>query len=196
MPRVSREQMEKNHELIMQTSARLFREHGLSGVSVADLMAAAGLTHGGFYGHFDSKDDLAAAATASAFEQTDARWLARMDSAPDNKGKRAKIAEGYLSNRHRDHSDNGCAGVALAGDVAREGLEKPVRAAYTAGIESQVSILANVSDESTPKAKRQDAIVQLALMLGAVNLARATKGSPLSDEILEAARAFLGAKAI
>lgn len=196
MPRVSREQMEKNHETIMRTSARLFRERGLSGVSVADLMAAAGLTHGGFYGHFDSKDALAAAATEAAFKDTDARWLERMHPAPDNAGKRARIAEGYLSNRHRDHADNGCAAVALAGDVAREEADKPVRAAYSAGIESQVSILASVSDAATPKARRRDAAVQLALMLGAVNLARATKGTPLSDEILEAAREFLGVKAL
>jgi TetR/AcrR family transcriptional repressor of nem operon len=196
MPRVSREQMEKNHELIMQTSARLFREHGLAGVSVADLMAAAGLTHGGFYGHFDSKDELAAAATAAAFQETDVRWMERMRHAPDKRAKRAKIAEGYLSNRHRDHSDNGCAAVALAGDVAREAADKPVRAAYTAGIESQVNILADVSDAATREAQRKDAMVQLALMLGAVNLARATRGTPLSDEILQAAREFLGARAI
>jgi TetR/AcrR family transcriptional repressor of nem operon len=196
MPRVSREQMEKNHETIMRNSARLFREHGIAGVSVADLMAASGLTHGGFYGHFDSKDELAAAATAQAFKETDARWMQRMESEPDNRAKRAKIAEGYLSNRHRDHADNGCAAVALAGDVAREEAGKPVRAAYTAGIESQVNILASVSDAATPEAKRRDAAVQLALMLGAVNLARATKGTPLSDEILAAAREFLGAKAI
>jgi len=188
MPRVSREQMEKNHELIMQTSARLFREHGLSGVSVADLMAAAGLTHGGFYGHFGSKDELAAAATAAAFKDTDVRWMERMHNAPDKRAKRAKIAEGYLSNRHRDHSENGCAAVALVGDV--------VRAAYAAGIESQVNILADVSDAATREAQRKDAMVQLALMLGAVNLARATRGTPLSDEILQAAREFLGARAI
>ena len=196
MPRVSREQMEKNHERIMETSARLFRERGLSGVSVADLMAAAGLTHGGFYGHFDSKDQLAAEATQQAFEETDARWMERMRTAPDKRAKRAKIAEGYLSNRHRDHSQNGCAAVALAGDVAREPDGRPIRAVYAAGIESQVNILAAVSDAATPAGQRKDAMVQLALMLGAVNLARATRGTALSDEILQAAREFLGAKAI
>jgi len=195
MPRVSRAQTEKNHALIKQTSARLFRERGIGGVSVADLMAAAGLTHGGFYGHFDSKDALAAAACALAFEETDQRWRDRMREAPDKRAKRAKIAEGYLSERHRDHSDTGCAAVALAGDVAREPAEAPIRAAYTAGIKSQAAMLADVSDAPTAQARKRQALVQLSLMLGAVNLARATKGDPLSDEILAAAREFLAGPA-
>ena len=74
MPRVSREQTDKNRLLIEAASARLFKEHGFDGVSVADIMASAGLTHGGFYGHFESKDELAALACAKAFEESAARW--------------------------------------------------------------------------------------------------------------------------
>ena len=79
MPRVSREQTDINRLAIEDASSRLFREQGIKAVSVADLMAAAGLTHGGFYGHFESKDALAAVACAKAFEQSAGRWEKRLD---------------------------------------------------------------------------------------------------------------------
>ena len=82
MPRVSRAQAEAHREAITDASARLFKEHGLKAVSVADLMGAAGLTHGGFYGHFESKDALAGAATAHAYGQAVERWRRRVAAVP------------------------------------------------------------------------------------------------------------------
>lgn len=97
MPRVSKAEAEKNRAIIEQVSARLFREQGFHGISVADLMSAAGLTHGGFYGHFESKDALAAIACERAFEESVERWRKRVDAAPDRAAALESLLDGYLS---------------------------------------------------------------------------------------------------
>src|ERR1700712_5572689 len=99
MPRVSRAEADSHREAITDASARLFKERGLKGVSVADLMGAAGLTHGGFYGHFESKDALAAVACAKAFEQSGTRWQARVDDSANSADALKSIARAYLSRR-------------------------------------------------------------------------------------------------
>ena len=91
MPRVSRAEAESHRQQITEASARLFKERGINGVSVADLMGAAGLTHGGFYGHFESKDALAGVAVAHAFEQSAERWRKRAAGKPDDPGRRAAL---------------------------------------------------------------------------------------------------------
>ncbi|WP_338019008.1 TetR/AcrR family transcriptional regulator [Cupriavidus gilardii] len=128
MPRSSREKAGQNREAIEQASSRLFRERGLTGISVADVMGAAGLTHGGFYSHFASKDALAATACDRAIAEALDRWRQRIDAHPgDADAARAAVIGPYLSERHRDAPRGGCAGVALAADVARESADKPVR---------------------------------------------------------------------
>jgi TetR/AcrR family transcriptional repressor of nem operon len=192
MPRVSREQAEKNHELIEEVSARLFKERGFSGVSVADLMATAGLTHGGFYGHFASKDELAAAACARSFGQTTLRWQqkAQEPCAEGEKGARlAKFFDDYLSSANVNKSS--CPAVSFSSDVAREPDDKPVRRTYAVGLEGMAGALEQMSPAREPGLKRQQALAQLSTLIGAMTLARATRGDPLSDEILLAARALL-----
>jgi len=188
MPRVSRAQAERNRAAIEQASARLFRERGLAGASVVDLMAAAGLTHGGFYGHFQSKDELAAAACAAAFEQSRERWRRRMAGQPDARAARRALVQGYLSARNRDDAGTGCPAAGLSGDVAREPAGKPVRAAFADGIRRQVDTLAGLQDAASPGDARRRALAQYAAMVGALVLARATRGEPISDEFLAAAR--------
>src|SRR5512134_1737761 len=111
MPRVSKARSQANHLAIEAAASRLFRERGLSGVSVADLMAEAGLTHGGFYAHYPSKDALAAAARAA----------------------RRASAEGYRREVYRDPHTAACPTAALATDVAREPASHPIHAAYVEG---------------------------------------------------------------
>jgi TetR/AcrR family transcriptional repressor of nem operon len=191
MPRVSREQTDSNRLAITDASARLFRERGLKGVSVADLMAAAGLTHGGFYGHFESKDALAAEAVAKAFEQSGARWKKRMAGKAGPREAMSALVEGYLSAQARNSPGTSCPTAALAGDVAREPADAPVRAAYRAGVDGMLRVLSSLQQTGDADVDREQALVELSTMVGALVLARATAGSDLSDELLNAAREHL-----
>jgi len=189
MPRVSREQADKNRLAVEAAASRLFREHGIDGVTVADLMAAAGLTHGGFYGHFDSKDALAVVACERAFDESVRRWDGLTARQPGSSA-RAAMHENYLNAAHRDHPGKGCPAAALAADVARQDEDSPVRQAYVAGVKQLVATLAGMQDETGAPARRA-AMAQLATMVGALTLARATQGDALSGQFLSAAREFL-----
>ncbi len=191
MPRVSRAEAEIHREQITEASARLFRERGINGVSVADLMGAAGLTHGGFYGHFESKDALAGVAVAHAFEQSVERWNRRIAAAPDDAARRAVLVDKFLAHRSMKDVGMGCPSVSMAGDVAREPATAPIRTAYLDGLESLVQVLASVEQGADAAAKRAAALADFATLAGALMLARATEGAPLSAEILAAARARL-----
>ncbi|PZX26037.1 putative transcriptional regulator, TetR family [Cupriavidus phytorum] len=192
MARASREQTDKNREAIEQASSRLFRERGLNGVSVAELMAGAGLTHGGFYGHFASKDALAAQACKRAFEESTARWERRLARAGgDRKAMLANLVEPYLTTAHCANPGVGCAAAALAVDVAREPAGKPVRQAYAEGLRTMIDGMAQTVASDDPQERHDQALVRMALLVGALTLARATEGDPLSDEMLNAVRAHL-----
>jgi TetR/AcrR family transcriptional repressor of nem operon len=193
MPRVSKAQTAVHHQAIQAAASRLFRERGLSGVSVAELMAEAGLTHGGFYAHYPSKDALAAAACTSAFTQAAAKWQARVEAAATPTAARHAIAEGYLRTAYRDPAVAACPTATLVTDVAREPGTHPIHAAYLAGVRQQVDVLTALGRSGDRDRDRADACVQLATMMGALLLARATCGDPISDEFLDAARRHLTA---
>lgn len=188
MPRVSRALAETHREQITDASARLFKERGLKGVSVSDLMGAAGLTHGGFYGHFESKDALAAVAVARAFEQSAERWNRRTAGKPDDPARRAALVDKFLTSQSLKDVGMGCPTVALATDVAREPADAPIRAAYVDGLDGLVQILAKVEDGPDAATRRSAALADYATMAGALLLARATEGTPLAAELLAAAR--------
>jgi TetR/AcrR family transcriptional repressor of nem operon len=188
MPRVSREQADHNRTAITQASARLFREHGVDNVSVAELMAAAGLTHGGFYGHFESKQELAGEACRWAFGRSVERWKKRIADKDDPSVARAALTDSYLSTQSRSGPDGSCPATSLASDVARKSVDAPIRAAYVAGLEELVTILAGVQDTGASRSDREAALADLATMVGGLMLAKATQGEPISDEILSAAR--------
>lgn len=191
MPRVSQHQTDQNRIAIEKASARLFREKGLHGVSVAEVMAAAGLTHGGFYGHFSSKEGLAAVACTKAFEHSGARWDQRFAELPERTARRRAYVEGYLATATRDRPGSSCAAAALAGDVARAESGAPVRQAYLDGLKAMAARLASVQpDAGTPQAE-QRGLADMATMVGALLLSRATKGDPMSDALLASARARL-----
>ena len=182
--RVSREQAAKNREHVVDTAARLFRERGYDGIGVADLMKEAGLTHGGFYANFASKEQLMAEACARAFDGAVERWEKMI--ARDGDAALQTITDAYLSPGHVKHSGLGCAVAALGPDAAR--LAPPVRAAMTAGVKAQIETLAGLADGDDAADKRAQAIASYAAMIGALVLARVVDDARLSDEILAAVR--------
>jgi TetR/AcrR family transcriptional repressor of nem operon len=161
------------HERIVKEASRLFRERGFENVTVGEVMKAAGLTHGAFYAHFDSKEQLQAAAVA--YGQAVSRDRVKRSRSTAN-AKRV-YADAYLSRRHRDNPGDGCTMASLAQEVARSAPE--VRIAFEQGIQEILS--ARGGD-------RKEAIARMAAMVGAVTLARAVQDRGLSDEILESVR--------
>jgi len=204
MARASRAVAEQHKAAIEAVSARLVREHGLHGVSVAQVMADAGLTHGGFYGHFASKDALVARACALAFEESAGRWRHRIDQAQgDRQAARQSLVDQYLTVAHRDAAGHGCAAPALSGDVAREASGKPVHAAYLQGLKTLIDLWESTApddgngddDENGGDAARGAALAEVAMLVGAMTMARATRGDALSDAFLDAVRTTLLASA-
>ncbi|MBH2032710.1 MAG: TetR/AcrR family transcriptional regulator [Pseudomonadales bacterium] len=191
MPRVSRKQADLNREIIVDSATRLFRERGLHGISVIDVMAAAGLTHGGFYGHFESKEALAREASDRAFQQSGERWQARIAESADNDTARQALIEPYLSAASRDNPGDSCPVVAFAGDMCHEAVDSGLHQTFNEGLNQLLQIFGSLQNTGDDAQDRQQALVQYSLMVGALTLARATRGEPLSDEILEAARCFL-----
>ncbi len=191
MPRVSRRQAGLNREAITDVSARLFRERGIGAVSVADLMAAAGLTHGGFYGHFDSKDALAAAACDSAFAASVDRWKRRVADSHGKESARRSIVENFLSVKARNSPGQSCPTAALAVDVARASEDAPVRRAFAEGVEQLLHILQTLQAGRQASEDRRESLADLATLVGAQIMARATSQTALSEEFLSAVRARL-----
>lgn len=179
--RVSREQFAENRRHILDAAGRLFCERGFDAVTVADVMKAAGLTHGGFYGHFKSKDDLIA--------QTLAHVLAAL---PDSEPDLANYVETYLSPTHRDDRGGGCPTAALGADTLRQGPE--ARAAMTAGLRSQIDRLSRTAPGRDDSERQRAAIGSWAAMLGAMILARMSDDPALSNQVLAETRAWIDAK--
>jgi TetR/AcrR family transcriptional repressor of nem operon len=179
---VSREKAAESRERIVETAARMFCEEGFDGVSVRAIMSAAGLTHGGFYGHFRSKDDLVAEAVTRALQHGVEQQI-RYTNLGD-------LVSDYLSRRHCADCANGCAVAALGGDIVRQG--EPVRGALTAFVRGQVDRLSRLLGSGIATSRRRRAIATLAGMVGALILARAVNDYALSEEILGAARAAFG----
>jgi TetR/AcrR family transcriptional repressor of nem operon len=181
--KVSREQAQQNREKVVQAAARLFRERGIDGVGVAELMKSVGLTHGGFYGQFGSKEELVAEACAWAFDRSAAKWQRAAAAHP--RDAVGAIADFYLAPEHRDRPGAGCAAAALAGDMAREGVH--ARQAFTQGVRDLVEVIA-ASSEGSDQERHRQALATFSTMLGAIVLARAVDDEALADEILAAAR--------
>jgi TetR/AcrR family transcriptional repressor of nem operon len=183
--KVTRQQAELNRARVVKTAAQLFRERGFEGVGVADLMKAAGLTHGGFYAQFDSKQHLMAEAFEQALEESEQMWRKAFERAPKN--PLAAIASHYLSQEHRDNPGAGCVVAALSIEAARQG--PMVRAAFTEATKRFIETLEQAVPGRSAKTRRRQALTSLAAMVGAVALARTVGQASLSEEILDAVRA-------
>jgi TetR/AcrR family transcriptional repressor of nem operon len=188
--RITKEQADGNKARIVETAAALFREKGFDGISVAELMRAAGLTHGGFYNHFESKDALEAAACAQVFGNSVASVGAVAAIADPAERARAFGAyrRRYVSKKARDAAAARCPMVAFAGDVSRQ--PPPVREQYAAGLRQYLDAFVRAAASGkTGRSARRRALAQFAMLAGALTLARSVADADpaLSDEILEAA---------
>jgi TetR/AcrR family transcriptional repressor of nem operon len=183
--KVSREQARANRDAVVKAASHLFRAHGVDGVSIGDAMRAGGLTHGGFYNQFASKEALAAEACARALNGGVERWRGIAEEARSGTAT-AAIADHYLSARNRDAPETGCALVALGPDAARRGGD--LATAFREGMEALVEVYAEAG-----ALDRDVALADVAQMVGALVIARAVHDEALSDEILAAARKALGA---
>lgn len=194
--RITREQSDGNKARIVEAAAALFREKGFDGISVAGLMRAAGLTHGGFYNHFESKDALEAAACAKVFGTSVASVGAVAAIADPAERARAFAAyrRRYVSKKARDAAAARCPMVAFAGDVSRQ--PPPVREQYAAGLRQYLDAFTRAAASGkTGRSARRRALAQFAMLAGALTLARSVADADpaLSDEILEAAAASVDA---
>jgi TetR/AcrR family transcriptional regulator, transcriptional repressor for nem operon len=182
--RVSREVMAQRHDEIISETSKMLRQRGIVGTSLADLMAAAGMTHGGFYKHFDSKEALVAEATERIFAEINARFRERIESQGPKAALIAYVTD-YLTLGHVKKPEGGCPIAAFGPDVSRE--DGAVRGVFTAGIKTNLSLI--MDGLSSPVAERKERAVELlSLLSGAVAMARATDDEKLAGEILASAR--------
>ena len=178
--RVTRKQAAANREKVLDVAGTLFRERGFEGIGVADIMKRAGLTHGGFYGQFASKDDLAAETTARVLKNPAwQEWLTGKA-----KPSFADVVRGYLSPRHRDDPGMGCLIAAVGSDAARQ--PRAIRRALTDGFRFRLDAWMKLVPGRSVAARREKALVTMATLVGALVIARAVDDPALSDEVLEA----------
>jgi TetR/AcrR family transcriptional regulator, transcriptional repressor for nem operon len=181
------EQKEKSHATILESAARLVRERGISGARVADVMKGAGLTVGGFYAHFGSKEELVDEALRRTGTELRERLFSRLDEKPE--ADRAEVVlKRYLSAAHRDEQTLGCPLPAVVGEIGTTAGE------HRAILGEQVEALTAGLEDHLPKGRgtqrRALALGLVALMYGGLSLARALRGSDLSDEVIRACRAL------
>lgn len=183
--RYSKDHKAATHARIVQNASVQLREKGARGVGVADLMKDVGLTHGGFYAHFDSRDHLVNEAIASALDENAAQWSALMGDKPFDQ-RALSLIEAYLTPGHRDHPGKGCTFAALGADVSREGPK--TRRVFHNKLDRMVNLLCGANGKPPTARARQQAISTIATLVGTIVLARATGTNAFSDEILQAGK--------
>jgi TetR/AcrR family transcriptional regulator, transcriptional repressor for nem operon len=188
--RYSKEHKQETRDRIVRKASIRLREKGAHGIGVADLMKEAGLTHGGFYAHFDSREALVIEAFNYAMDRATERWRKMAEETPPEK-RLATIVESYLTTIHRDDPGRGCAVPTLGPEIARESPK--TRKAFAAKLEEMIEMMADQVPELPRKAARAQAIAALSTMAGALVLSRVAGSGEFSEEILGAAReAVLG----
>ena len=181
--RVTQHEMDANHDRIVEGAARLMRERGVRNTSVADAMNEAGMTHGGFYRHFRTKDDLVVEALRSAFDDfVRPLELRQRIESPQTVVDEYKAL--YLSPEHLANPGHGCPMPALGSELAREA--EPVKAEFTAGLGRVIAAL-SAAGEGSVEERHASALREIAMLVGAVVLARAC-GEPMASEMLQACR--------
>jgi TetR/AcrR family transcriptional regulator, transcriptional repressor for nem operon len=183
--RYSREHKLETHARIVKRASVRLREKGAHGIGVADLMKDAGLTHGGFYAHFDSREALVIEAFAHAMDRSSERWRKLAEQTPPDQ-RMAAIVESYLTPAHRDDPGHGCAIPTLAAEIARESSK--TRKAFAAKLEQMIDTLAAQIPDISRKAARKQAMAVIATMIGTLVMARVAGNGDVSEEILNAGR--------
>jgi TetR/AcrR family transcriptional repressor of nem operon len=190
--RYDSEHKERTRQRVLTEAAAAIRAHGPDGLSVAALMGKAGLTHGGFYAHFKSKDDLVAQAISAMFEQSRLKFDARTED-KDPATALSHYIDMYVSQRHRDAPEHGCPLPALSGDLAR--MPAKARKRFTVGYANLTGNIAGLLKALNRPRPERLAESMLAEMVGAIALSRAVEDAEASDRILETTRAALKARA-
>ena len=180
--RYDKDHKDQTRQRIVETAALRFREHGIKGEGVKSLMAAAGLTNGAFYNHFESKEDLTREAVTAALKERVARLQHWIDTGEGLGG----LIRSYFSIRHRDNPGHGCPSSAVAAEVARH--SDPVREAFTIGVNEFLELAATQWPLLSPDQARSRAIALYGLMAGTMQVARATHDPVVSEEVLAAGR--------
>ncbi len=180
--RVSKAKSIENKELVLDTAAKLFKENGFDGIGVADLMKNAGLTVGGFYKTFESKEDLVAQACQREGEKTLKRWEEHILN-PEIADPLGRIVNSYLSTQNRDQLSTTCIFSTLATEVPRH--DDGVKKVFEEGVEATIALLSKITTGESVEEKRINAIATFSQWLGALILARAAGTGDLSKEILE-----------
>jgi len=183
--RYSREHKLETHARIVKKASVRLREKGAHGIGVADLMKEAGLTHGGFYAHFDSRDALVIEAFAYAMDRSTERWRKLAEATPPEK-RLAAIVDSYLTTVHRDDPGHGCAVPTLGAEIARESPK--TRKAFASKLAQMIEMLADQIPEVPRKTARKQAMAAVATMMGTLVLSRIAGSGEFSDEILGAGR--------
>ena len=183
--RYSKEHKFETHAKIVKRASIKLREKGAHGIGVADLMKEAGLTHGGFYAHFDSRDALVIEAFTHAMDRSTEHWRKQTEATPAEK-RLSTIVNSYLSPLHRDNPGQGCAVPTLGAEIARESTK--TRRVFAGRMEQLIDLLADQYEGLTRKAARKQAMAALATMMGSLVMARVSGNSELSDEILKSGR--------
>lgn len=183
--RYSPEHKQETHDRIVKKASVRLREKGAHGIGVADLMKEAGLTHGGFYAHFDSREALVIEAFGYAMDRSMEHWRKLTGEAAPEK-RLALVAESYLSTLHRDNPGHGCSIPALGAEIARESPK--TRKAFAGKLDQMIEMMTDYVPNMPRKAARKQAIATLATMVGTMLLARVAGSNELSDEVLKAGR--------
>jgi TetR/AcrR family transcriptional regulator, transcriptional repressor for nem operon len=183
--RYSKEHKLETHARIVKKASVRLREKGAHGIGVADLMKDAGLTHGGFYAHFDSREALVIEAFAYAMDRSTERWRKLAETTPPEK-RLAAIVDSYVTSLHRDDPGHGCSLTALGAEIARESPR--TRKAFAAKLEQMIDMMAAQLPELPRKTARKQAMAAIATMVGTLTLARIAGSGEFSDEILGAGR--------
>lgn len=178
--RVSREKFAENRERILSVAGVLFRENGFDGVGVADIMKAAGLTHGGFYGHFSSKDELALEVSRKLIDKVERRWKEHIAESPDRPLE--ALLDHYIHWRTVDDPGGSCVFATLIQEVSRS--RGAMRAVFSDGLSVLVDTLADIVPGKTEDERRANAATTLSSMMGAVILARAVEDRALAEQFL------------
>jgi TetR/AcrR family transcriptional repressor of nem operon len=178
------EETAEKHARILEQASILFRERGFSGVSVSEIMKATGLTHGAFYNHFESKDDL----ISKCIDDASAKALDLLQASSSSSERVGQYIHDYLTEDHRDDRGNGCVMAALASEVAREPVAQP---AFTRHLKGVLKSFIEPFAKSKKKAARADAIHKVSSIVGAIILSRAVDDPELSAEILQEVRKAL-----
>ncbi len=183
--RYNNEHKQRTHQKLIEEASAAIRQHGPDNISVAALMAKVGLTHGGFYAHFKSKDDLVAEAITYMLEERVEAFEKSLEGT-DTSVALANYIDLYLSPIHRDMRDKGCAIVALNGDVAR--MSNDTKARFELGIQRTIDLLSTILIKLNKPQPESLATSVLTEMAGAVAIARAVSNSELSERLLNNTR--------